>query len=357
MEQRHEHRDAEPHDAVAKPGDSVSPSAPRLVQVWDLPTRAFHWALVVAVAMAAVTGYASPEWWMGVHMWAGYVIILLLVFRLVWAVFGSEYSRIASWVHPPRKLGEHVRGLLLLRPPHYLGHNPTGALMMIALMGVLTGLTVSGLLILGGEEKQGPLAESLLLRENLILAMITGMKRLPPGETARTPRQARPLAALASVGGFALVGAGVLAYLATLPPIGWRPLVVPTAFQQECGACHWAYHPSLLPRASWQGVMDGLDDHFGEDASLDETVRGDLTAFLTSNAAETWDTEAANRFRLVGRNEPGRITATPYWLQKHREIPEAVFHRAAGGKGACNTCHRDADTGRFDDQMITLPKE
>jgi hypothetical protein len=103
--------------------------------------------------------------------------------------------------------------------------------------------------------------------------------------------------------------------------------------------------------------MDGLDDHFGEDASLDETVRGDLTAFLTSNAAETWDTEAANRFRLVARNEPGRITATPYWLQKHREIPEAVFHRAAGGKGACNTCHRDADTGRFDDQMITLPKE
>jgi hypothetical protein len=265
--------------------------------------------------------------------------------------------------------------------------------MMVALMVVLTGLTVSGLFTLGGEEKQGPLAgvvgyatgsaaktlhgvlfailvimvvghvigavvESLLMRENLIRAMITGMKRLPPGTAAPTPRQARALAALASVGGVALVGAGILAYLGTLPPTGWRPLVMPTAFKEECGACHWAYHPSLLPKASWQGMMQGLDDHFGEDASLDAVTKADITAFLTAHAAETWDTEAANRFRLVAMEAPDRITATPYWRQKHQRIPEAVFARAAvGGKGACNTCHRDANTGRFDDQMITFPKE
>jgi cytochrome b len=87
------------------------------ILVWDLPTRVFHWVLVAAVIIAVLTGYIAPEWWMGVHLWAGYVIVLLLVFRLVWGVFGSEYSRIASFVHPPRKFGEHLRGVLLLRPP------------------------------------------------------------------------------------------------------------------------------------------------------------------------------------------------------------------------------------------------
>ena len=351
MEQRHEHRDAEPHDAVAKPGDSVSPWAPQLVRVWDLPTRLFHWILVVAVAIATLTGYVSPEWWMGVHLWAGYVIVLLLVFRLVWGVFGSEYSRLTSFAHAPRKLGEHLRGVFLLRPPHYLGHNPTGAGMIAALMVVLTGLTVTGLMVLGGEEKQGPLAgvvsyvtgntakivhatlvnillvmiaghilgaivESLLLHENLIAAMITGRKRLPVGMAVPRQRRARPIAALCSVSAFAVISWGVLAYLGTLPPTGWRPLTLPAVFTKECGACHWAYHPSLLPTSSWRTLMQGLGDHFGEDASLDEAVTAEITAFLLANAAETWDTEAANRFRTVAANDPWRISATPYWVPR-----------------------------------------
>lgn len=90
-------------------GDATGPKAdgpmnsltPQLVRVWDGPTRLFHWALVAAVTTASITGYLAPEWWMGVHTWSGYVIVLLLVFRLVWAVFGSEYSHIASWAHPP----------------------------------------------------------------------------------------------------------------------------------------------------------------------------------------------------------------------------------------------------------------
>jgi cytochrome b len=362
------------------------------MRVWDLPTRLFHWVLVVAVAIATLTGYVSPEWWMGVHLWAGYVIVLLLVFRLVWGVFGSEYSRLTSFAHAPRQLGEHLRGLFLLRPPHYLGHNPTGAVMIAALMVVLTGLTVSGLIVLGGEEKQGPLAgvvyyvtgntakivhstlvdillvmiaghiigaivESLLMRENLIAAMITGRKRLPVGMTVPRPRRARPIAALCSVGGFAVISGGVLAYLGTLPPTGWRPLTLPVVFTKECGACHWTYHPSLLPASSWRTLMQGLSDHFGEDASLDEEATAEITAFLLTNAAETWDTEAANRFRTVAANDPWRISATPYWVRKHQMIPETVFVRQGiGGKSNCIACHRDADSGRFDDQMIMIPK-
>ena len=168
---------------------------------------------------------------MGVHVWAGYGLVALMVFRLVWGVFGSEYSRVVSFIYPPRDTIEHLRGLLLLRPPHYVGHNPTGALMVFALTGVLIALVATGLLVLGGEEKQGPLAavigysvgsaakrvhswltivllamvaghiagvvaESVLGPDNLVRAIVTGMEEAPadgPGsDAARGPARCSP---------------------------------------------------------------------------------------------------------------------------------------------------------------------
>ena len=206
-----------------------------MVYVWDLPTRLFHWLLVGAVLVALLTGFVAPESWMGVHLAAGYLIVALLVFRLIWGVFGPEYSRISSMVRATRRLPEHLRGLLLLRPPHHLGHNPAGSLMIFALFAVLTALVVTGLLVQGGEEKQGPLAglvsyavghgakgfhealvwlllamvgghvagvllESLLLRSPLVRAMITGWiplpQVLPLPSTLASPVLRPPLPAL-----------------------------------------------------------------------------------------------------------------------------------------------------------------
>ena len=116
----------------------------RSVKVWDVPTRIFHWLLVLLVGVDVLTGYVTPEWWMGVHVWSGYGLAGLMVFRLVWGVFGSEYSRIVSFTYPPRDTFEHLRGLLMLRPPHYVGHNPTGALMVFALTGFDVAFTGPG---------------------------------------------------------------------------------------------------------------------------------------------------------------------------------------------------------------------
>ena len=115
-------------------------AAGRWVKVWDLPTRLFLWLLVGLVVVGVVTGFVTPEWWMGVHLWAGYGLVALMAFRLVWGLCGPEYSRIVSFLYPPRSTVEHLRGLILLRPPHYVGHNPTGALMVFALMGVILTL-------------------------------------------------------------------------------------------------------------------------------------------------------------------------------------------------------------------------
>jgi cytochrome b len=254
------------------------------VKVWDLPTRLFHWGLVFLVLAGVVTGFVTPEWLMGVHVWAGYGLVALMVFRLVWGICGPEYSRVVSFLYPPRDTVEHLRGLLLLRPPHYVGHNPTGALMVFALMGVLLALVATGLLVLGGEEKQGPLAavisysvgfaakrvhhwlvllllalvtghvagvvtESLLTHDNLVRAIITGWKKLPPEAPIPTPRPARFVLAVALLMVVAGVAVGILQWLSRLPPPhSLRVLPENPTYQQECGACHYALNPSLLPR-------------------------------------------------------------------------------------------------------------
>ena len=145
--------------AVAGHDTSTGAAGERWVKVWDLPTRLVPLAAGACSSRSVCSpGFVAPEWWMGVHVWAGYGLVALMVFRLVWGIFGSEYSRVVSFIYPPRDTFEHLRGLLLLRPPHHVGHNPTGALMVFALTGVLIALVVTGLLVLGGEEKQGPLA-------------------------------------------------------------------------------------------------------------------------------------------------------------------------------------------------------
>jgi cytochrome b len=347
---------------------------------------------VLAVAVALGTGFIAPEWWMGLHLAAGYLIILLLAFRIVWGFFGPEYSRLVSLLRVSRRLGDHLRGLLLLRPPHYVGHNPAGALMICALFAVLTALVVTGLMVEGGEEKQGPLAgiltyrigaaakgwheilvyllvamiamhvagvlvEGLLLRMPFIRGMIGGWLPLPRDMPVPAPKPARPVAAAAMLGVFALVAASALAWLERLPPAGIPAMVPNETVSAECGACHWAYHPSLLPRGSWAALLDDLENHFGEDASLPAAARAEIAAFYDRYAAEAWDTEAARRFAAVAASEPLRVTATPYWVAKHASIAPATFAAApVGSRGNCVACHRDADSGRFDDQAIAIPE-
>lgn len=380
-------------EAGAAPGQAEMASG-RWVKVWDLPTRLFHWGLVLLVVVGVVTGFVTPEWWMGVHVWTGYGLVALMVFRLVWGICGPEYSRIVSFLYPPRHTFEHLRGLLLLRPPHYVGHNPTGALMVFALTGVLIALVATGLLVLGGEEKQGPLAavisystgftakrvhywlvlclltlvtchvagvitESLLTHDNLVRAIITGWKQLPPVAPTPTPRAARPVLAVVLLVVLAGSAVSLLQWSSRLPPpYSLRALPQNPMHQQECGACHYALNPSLLPASSWAGLMSSLKEHFGEDASLDTPLTRDLTTWLVDNAAETFDTESANRFRVVAPEEPYRVSSTPYWVRKHASIPPEVFGRqGVRSKVNCQSCHRDAESGRFDDQAIMIPEE
>ena len=131
---------------------------------------------------------------------------------------------------------------------------------------------------------------------------------------------------------------------------------VDQAWVAECGGCHQPFHPSLLPRASWAALMNGLDDHFGEDASLPEAKARPIAAFLNSYAAEAWDTEAARRFAVVSL--PNRCGSRRRHLgsQARGAAARAVQRTRGTVQGQCSACHTDAASGRFDDQAIRLPQ-
>lgn len=193
--------------------DSAPPKSTTL-RVWDLPLRLFHWSLVALIALTFLSSEEDSAL-AGWHIPAGWVVTLLLVFRLVWGFVGGEHSRFASFLRPGA-VGEHIRHLLKGRVAPTLGHNPLGAVAVVLLLALIALTVGSG--VAGGEDLHeavawgllaliavhvlAVIAMSVLTRENLPRAFLTGLKSAdlhPHGQDAApAPGWAAP-AAIAAV--------------------------------------------------------------------------------------------------------------------------------------------------------------
>ncbi|MFO0581965.1 MAG: diheme cytochrome c [Anaeromyxobacter sp.] len=119
-------------------------------------------------------------------------------------------------------------------------------------------------------------------------------------------------------------------------------------YAKECGACHLAYPPSLLPAAGWRGVMAGLDRHFGVDAALDEPARARVEAWLVAGAGP-------DRGAAVG--DPSRISGQRWFVREHREVPAGAIARPAIKSWAnCQACHAGAAGWDFDEDRVKIPR-
>ena len=178
------------------------------IKVWDPLLRTFHWSLVLFFALAFIT----EDDWTSLHVVAGYTVTMLIGFRLIWGLVGPRYARFTQFIKSPAEVLTYIRKMLSLKVPHYLGHNPAAAAMILSLLLSIIMVCFTGMIIIAAEG-QGPLANtffsamnaewmeeiheffanftlllvilhvigvlfsSILERQNLARAMITGLKR------------------------------------------------------------------------------------------------------------------------------------------------------------------------------------
>ena len=129
-------------------------------------------------------------------------------------------------------------------------------------------------------------------------------------------------------------------------------------YKQECGSCHFAYQPGLLPAASWWKLMDGLADHFGENAELDADTLKQLREYLTMNAADQVNRGRSPRIVNSLRGDiPLRITDTVYFRRQHHEIPMRMVKNnpEVGSFSRCEVCHAGANEGFYDEDSVRIP--
>ncbi len=213
-------------------------------RVWDLPTRLFHWALVILIALqwaSAEFNLLAMEW----HLRCGYAILGLVLFRIAWGFVGSQSARFAEFVTGPRRIAAYLPLALSREPDTSPGHNPLGGWSVLALTGVVLAQAITGLFASDDIALFGPLAErvdakvmdwmtdahkllpdvlialivlhigavayhALWKGENLIGAMLSGRKRLPadPGLRFASAGRACAIAMLAAAAVWAIVAFG-----------------------------------------------------------------------------------------------------------------------------------------------------
>ncbi len=206
------------------------------VKVWDLPTRLFHWILVALMIAQWFSAESSDT--MTYHVWGGYAVLSLVLFRLIWGFVGSETARFSHFVRGPGTALDYVKALQRGETPFYLGHNPMGGWSILAMLALLLIQAGTGLFASDDIMIEGPLYSAvskdasewlttihrlnfnlllamiaihllavlfylLVKRENLIHPMLSGRKHLAPELVSAIPRMVSPwlgLAALAAAG-------------------------------------------------------------------------------------------------------------------------------------------------------------
>ncbi len=215
----------------------------RTIVIWDAPTRFFHWLAAMLVAAAYATWRFDLMDW---HLRVGYALLALVLFRVMWGFVGSETARFARFVATPRAALTHLRHVFRREPDRQLGHNPAGSWMVVLLVALLLGETLTGLYDSNDIADAGPLTPIVpapianlidalhtvfwdilvvaialhvlavavywaVKRQNLVLPMITGRKTLPT--SARAPTLVGPLRALVVFGVSVAVTAALVNFL------------------------------------------------------------------------------------------------------------------------------------------------
>ena len=126
-------------------------------------------------------------------------------------------------------------------------------------------------------------------------------------------------------------------------------------YREECGSCHFAYQPGLLPSESWQRLMAGLENHFEENGEFEAEARDEISRYLEANAADSSTTGRSSGF--ASHSDSLRISDSRYFRRQHHEIPARWVEKnpEVGSFAYCDVCHTTAEQGNYDEHAVRIP--
>lgn len=361
------------------------------ILVWSVFTRLSH--LLMMVFMLAVFLTPEVKSLLSLHVALGYALAVLFIFRILWGLLDVKYSKFKDFNFNLLDLKEYIF-TIFGNKKEYVGHNPASSYAIIAMI-VLTLLAVaSGALAYGVKEGMGifsfmnhtlfrdmklfkeiheffanvlmfvifahiagVLLDKILHKSDALQSMIDGKKE--------AKEEGLRLSFFQKIWGVLWIALSIatLVYLLLAP----NSLLMSdgnqkmdyerehSAFYKECISCHTLFPPFLLPQKSWISMMDNLENHFGDDASLDPATTLSIKDFLVKNSAETSTKESAFRILSSLQNDKNyrAITDTPFWKNRHKKIDKAVYETAEIGKPSnCKACHANIENGLLNNRDI-----
>jgi cytochrome b len=359
--------------------------------IWSLPTRVFHWLFALLILLAFLT---EDDDFLNYHALIGYAILILLGFRFFWGYLGPKYSKFKDF---PMSMGEVKEFMVNIfsSEQKYVGHNPLASYVMISILALSFLAVITGVLTLGIQEGKGILSSlnSTFFKEmelfehmheflsSVLIALIV-MHLLGVLSDKLLHSKHKTLESIFN--GYkvtkepvsiklnifqkllaAIFLALLVAFLFFSMTTSSNPLIaskyVPLdyraqneLFVNECASCHTLYPPHTLPAKSWSILMADLQNHFGDDASIDEIDNRNILDFLLKNSAENSTQEVSVKIlNSIKNKDIIAITQTDFWKTKHGEIPKKVFaHESVKSRANCKACHSDIEKGLIEDEKI-----
>ncbi len=365
--------------------------------IWPLFNRVLHILLIVFFGVTFILGDIDEL--LSYHVIFALVFTLLFVFRIIWGFIGPKYSKFKDFNFNKKDLKEY-----LLSPfshtKEYIGHNPASSWAIIAMILLTISTTLTGMLAYGIEKNHGvfsflhseyfkdmelfeeahevfanmliavivvhiagALLDKFIKKGDAIDSMVNGYKKLSLNSSISTNIFQKIFAILAFVlslyAFYYLLSAKDNIFIASANQKQDYSLVHQD-FADECGSCHITYPPYLLPQRSWRLMMSDLENHFGDDASIDKKTNLSILAFLDKYSAENSTHEAALKIlkSLKENNSTIAITKTPYWQKRHKHIDKNIFlTKDVKSKANCSACHKDIEYGLIESERIKVPKK
>ena len=362
--------------------------------IWPLFNRASH---ILMILFFAACYLLADDDYISYHVAFGLSFGVVILFRVIWGYLGPKHSKFKDFNFKVADLKEYLLSPFS-KTKEYLGHNPASsyaiiAMIILAMLSILSGLLYYGIeenhgifsflnsqffkkmelfeelhelfanLLLGviGIHIAGTLIDKFIKKGDAIESMVDGYKKTSQEMSIRINIFQKLLGVI-----FILASLYTLYYLVFTKDnifvasanIKQDYAMLHQDFSKECGSCHITYPPFLLPKSSWTLMMSDLENHFGDDASIDKETNLSILSFLNENSAETSSQKAAFKIlkSLKENNSTIAITKTPYWEKKHKKINKDVFANVKiKSKANCKACHTDIQNGLIEKHLIKVP--